>query len=117
MVTANIVGTARKNENSAAAFLVKPWVIPPMMDAAERLVPGNIAIHCQKPIITAILVEICFSSSILGDLNHESENNKTTPPTIKTIEMTISLPKIFSISSSSNLPKNNAGTTADANFK
>src|SRR5690606_37156885 len=39
-VTASIVGTAKKKENSAAAFLLKPCVIPPIIDAAERDVPG-----------------------------------------------------------------------------
>jgi hypothetical protein len=37
-----------KKENSAAAFLLKPSVIPPIMEAAERDVPGIIARHCQN---------------------------------------------------------------------
>ena len=35
-MAANMVGTARKNENSAALFLDKPWESPPIMVAAER---------------------------------------------------------------------------------
>ena len=61
VVTANIVGTAKKNENSAAAFLLSFCCIPPMMDAALLLVPGIMAKHCQKPIIMADLNEISFS--------------------------------------------------------
>ncbi len=38
---ASIVGTAKKNENSAAALLVSFKLIPPMIVAALRLSPGN----------------------------------------------------------------------------
>ena len=42
-VAPNMVGTAKKNENSAACFLPNPCVNPPIMVAAERLTPGTIA--------------------------------------------------------------------------
>ena len=42
---ANIVGTARKNENSAAFLRVKCCDIPPTIVAIERDTPGIIAIH------------------------------------------------------------------------
>ena len=41
----NIVGIARKKENSVAAFLESPANSPPTMVAPERDVPGIIAIH------------------------------------------------------------------------
>ena len=41
----NIVGMARKKENSAAADLDKPSKSPPIIVAAERDVPGTIARH------------------------------------------------------------------------
>ena len=44
-VAANMVGTARKKENSAAAFRVSFCVNPPMIVAADRDTPGTMAIH------------------------------------------------------------------------
>lgn len=88
-VTASMVGTARKKENSAAAFLESPCVIPQIIEAALLLVPGIIARHCQNPIITAVLMLICFSSVIFGLLNQESANNKITPPKTNTAEIAI----------------------------
>ena len=45
----NIVGTARKKLNSAAVRRSIPISIAPMMVAPERLTPGTIAIHWNKP--------------------------------------------------------------------
>ena len=44
-VAPNIVGTARKNENSAAALRVSFCDMPPTMVAMERDTPGIMAIH------------------------------------------------------------------------
>ena len=59
-----------------------------MIDAAEREVPGIIAKHCQKPIITAFLIDTSFSSAIMELANHLSTNNKIIPPKINTEEIT-----------------------------
>jgi len=39
---------------------------PGMMEAANLLVPGIIAKHCHRPIMTAFLIEISFSCNIVG---------------------------------------------------
>ena len=44
-VAPSMVGTAKKNENSAAAFLFKPCVNPPITVAADLETPGIIAMH------------------------------------------------------------------------
>ena len=44
-VAASIVGTAKKNENSAADFLFSFCCIPPIMVAADLETPGIMAIH------------------------------------------------------------------------
>ena len=44
-VAPNMVGTAKKKENSAAALRVSPCDIPPTMVAIERDTPGIIEIH------------------------------------------------------------------------
>ena len=59
-----------------------------MIDAAEREVPGIIAKHCQKPMITAFLIDTSFSSVMVELTNHLSTNNKIIPPKIKTQEIT-----------------------------
>ena len=86
------------------------------MDAAERLVPGIIAKHCQKPIATALRMVTSFSENTTGLVNHLSTNNNTTPPMISITAIGRGLPKMASILSSNNLPKINAGRTAQASF-
>ena len=49
-VAANMVGTARKKENSAAFFRVSFCAIPPTIVAMERDTPGIIEIHWNNPI-------------------------------------------------------------------
>jgi hypothetical protein len=56
-----MVGTAKKNENSAAALLVSFCCIPPIIEAALRLIPGIIATHCHIPIINAFAKETSLS--------------------------------------------------------
>jgi hypothetical protein len=63
-----MVGTAKKNENSAAIERDNFCCIPPMILAAALLVPGIIAKHCQKPIINAFLMVMASSVSISGFL-------------------------------------------------
>ena len=112
-----MVGTAKKNENSAAAFLVRFCCIPPIIEAALLLVPGIIARHCQKPIVNAFLKVISFSSSIVCLVKIWSIKSKMTPPKIKTTAMGIGFSNTVSILSSNNFPKTKAGKTATANFK
>ena len=61
-----MVGTARKKENSAAAWRVNPCCIPPMIEAADLLVPGIIAKHCQKPMVMAFFMVMSSSRSTVG---------------------------------------------------
>ena len=57
-VAPNIVGIARKKENSAAAPLEHPRSIAPIIVAADLDVPGIIAKHCTSPIKRAVLYVI-----------------------------------------------------------
>ena len=111
-----MVGTAKKNENSAAAWRDKPCCMPPIIEAAERLVPGIIAKHCQKPMATALRMLTSFSEKTVGLVNHLSTNNNTIPPIISITAIGRGLPKTASILSSNNLPNTKAGITAQANF-
>ena len=52
---ANIVGTAKRKENSMAVFLSSPVIKPPMIEAADLDTPGIIDTDCAKPIIKAFL--------------------------------------------------------------
>ena len=78
---ASIVGTARKNENSAAALRVNFWLIPVMMVAALLLRPGNIMDNTwPQPIIKAVLLLTFSSESIVGFLKTLSINKSIIPP-------------------------------------
>ena len=50
----NMMGMARKNVNSAAAVLLQPHNMPPMMVAPEREVPGMMASTWKQPIFRAV---------------------------------------------------------------
>src|SRR5574344_1285887 len=78
-VAAAIVGTARKNENSAAERRVNFCAIPPTIVVIEREVPGIRDKHCQRPILNArLLVILLFSNPLL---KRRSQNNINMPPT------------------------------------
>ena len=49
-----MVGTAKKKENSAAVLRSTPIIRPPIIVAPERLTPGNIAVHCTRPMDKAV---------------------------------------------------------------
>ena len=51
----NMVGIAKKKENSVAALRDNPENIPPTMVAPDRDVPGIIATHCAQPTRKACL--------------------------------------------------------------
>ena len=48
---ANIIGIAKKNENSVAVFRSSPDIRPPMIVDADLDTPGIKAKHCAKPTI------------------------------------------------------------------
>ena len=54
-VAPSMVGMARKKENSAAAGLLKPRIMAPMMVAADLDVPGTMARHWKRPIIMIVV--------------------------------------------------------------
>ena len=74
-----IVGTARKNENSAARLRVSPFAMPPTMVAIERLVPGMTDRHWNRPMLKALFSFTLFSSLPL--LKILSQKSMNTPPT------------------------------------
>ena len=50
---ANIIGIAKKNENSVAVFRSSPDIKPPMIVDADLDTPGINAKHCANPTIKA----------------------------------------------------------------
>ncbi len=52
----------RRNENSAASFLFRPKRIAATMVIIEREVPGHMAMHCAKPMRSAI----CHVTDVMG---------------------------------------------------
>src|SRR5712672_1035828 len=65
-VAANMVGIARKKENSVAAGRDKPRSKPPMMVAPEREVPGIMDKACAKPIQVASAGRISSTAGTCG---------------------------------------------------
>ena len=63
-VAASMVGTAKKKENSAARLRVSFCCIPPIIEAALRLMPGISARHCHRPMKKDCLRVICFSEPV-----------------------------------------------------
>ena len=112
-----MVGTARKNENSAAALLVSFCCIPPMIDAALRLTPGTIARHCHIPIINAFVNETCRSDCMRGRVNNLSTKSKTMPPAKRAMATVVVLSNNASIFLENKKPRIKAGITPAINFK
>src|SRR5258708_9043398 len=108
-----MVGTARKKENSAAAFRLSDWLMPPMMVDALRLRPGKRMDNTWKqPIRKATPLDICLSSSIVGLRKNRPMKRKRTPPTIITVAMKYRLPSAWSIIFFRTTPTIRAGITA-----
>jgi hypothetical protein len=89
IAAAHNVGRARRKENSAAATAFRPSSIPARMVTMAREVPGHIARHCAKPMISAIRSET--SSIVLRPmrLGRRARSHEytiiTTPPTANAI--------------------------------
>ena len=114
-VAANIVGTARKNENSAAALRVSFWAIPPTIVAIERDTPGIMDIHWNIPIQNArFSVSSVFSLHLLNILSQKSMN---IPPRISVTATTSTLSSIASIASLKSRPSTAAGMKATNSFQ
>ena len=60
----NMMGIARKKVNSAAAVLLQPHSMPPMMVAPEREVPGTMASTWKQPIFSAVFQSMSSTSAI-----------------------------------------------------
>gem|GEM_PF-5833030 len=86
IVAPAIVGTARKNENSAAFLRVSLFAMPPTMVDIERLIPGMTERHWNKPMERARLGVTSFSSLPL--LNILSQNNIKIPPSTSVMATT-----------------------------
>ena len=61
-VAANIIGIAKKKENSAAAFLERPEQTPPIMVAPALDTPGTRDNICASPTISADFFVISYAS-------------------------------------------------------
>ena len=110
-----MVGTAKKNENSAAALRVNPCDIPPTIVAIERDTPGIMEIHWNKPTIKArFSVKGVDSLPLLNILSQKSIN---TPPITSITATTTTLSSIASIASLKSNPKTAAGMNATNNFQ
>ena len=109
-----MVGTARKNENSAAAVLESFWDIPPTILAPLLETPGIIAKHWKKPIFNAVEYEISvFSESP----NQSSTFKRIKPPITSETATVIGFSNNPSIQSLNNNPKTTAGRKATSNLK
>jgi hypothetical protein len=114
-VAANIVGTARKNENSAAFLRVSFCAIPPTMVAIERETPGIIEMHWNIPIQNArFSVSAVFSSPLLNIL---SQNSMNMPPSMSVTATTVTLSSMASIMSLNSSPSTAAGMNATNSFQ
>lgn len=114
-VAANMVGTARKKENSAAFFRVSFCAIPPTIVAMERDTPGIIEIHWNNPIKKALFsVKTVFSLPLPKIL---SQNSINIPPAINMTATTVTLSSIASIMSLKRSPNTAAGIKATNSFQ
>ena len=114
-VAANIVGTARKKENSAAALRVIFCAIPPTIVAMERDTPGIIAIHWNRPILKAFFSVRTVSSLFFENIL--SQNSMNTPPITSITATTVTLSSISSTLSLNRNPSTAAGTNATSSFQ
>ena len=73
-----MVGMARKNENSAAAFLSTPSSRPPTIVAPLRDTPGMIDRHCHRPMPSAVFHDSFMESSVRSRCSRVSTPSLTT---------------------------------------
>ncbi len=107
-----MVGIAKKNENSVAAFRDNPANIPPTIVAPERDVPGIIATHCTNPTIKACLKVMAVASVVLCSNCLDSTQNIIKPPIINAIATTNGLKRTCLIKSTARTPITTAGIKA-----
>ena len=110
-----MVGTARKNENSAAALRVSFWAMPPTMVAMERETPGIIEMHWKRPTMNARRSVILVLSLPLP--NSLSQKSMNTPPTTSMMATTMTLSSMASIMSLNKSPSTAAGMKATRSFQ
>ena len=114
-VAPNMVGTAKKKENSAAFLRVIFCAIPPTMVAIERDTPGIMEMHWKRPIIKARFSVSTVSSLPL--LKILSQNNMNTPPTTSMMATTSTRSSMASMKSLQSKPNTTAGMKAISSFQ
>ena len=72
-----MMGMARKNVNSAAAVLLQPHSMPPMMVAPEREVPGMMASTWKQPIFRAVFQSMP-STSVMRKMLRSAASSRST---------------------------------------
>ena len=114
VVAPSMVGTARTNENSAAAPRDNPSNIAPMIVAAEREVPGKSARHWKQPMAKANGHASACRLVTRGSALRRSSTTNATPPTKSAMATGRGLSRCASMRSSKAKPKTAEGTNAIA---
>jgi hypothetical protein len=112
VVAASMVGMARKNENSAAALRSTPIISAPMMVAPERETPGTMAMHCMKPMASAVLARMPSVLVMVGAGLMRSMTRMAMPPTMRAMATTLGLNKAVLMMSCAKKPMAMAGKNA-----
>lgn len=108
---ANMVGIAKKKENSVATVLEAPKSTPPIIVAPDLEVPGMNDKHCISPMKKAVLMDRWSIDEVTGSLFFFSMMMIIIPP-MKSARATIhGLNNFFSMTLPNNTPKNMAGKT------
>ncbi len=106
-----IVGTARKNENSAAVLRPTPIASAPMIVAPERLTPGIIDTHCARPTPITFLSGRSATPTSAPGLEVFSIARIAMPPAISAQPTIAGVPSITSIWSLKIFPSTAEGST------
>ena len=111
------IGTAAKNENSAAAFRESPTTIPPIIADAERDIPGQSAKHCTHP-ITMLFFHVSVSASCSPEnLPNRSTRRISTAPTASAIATEVELKRCSLICFPNAAPSTSAGPVTSPSLK
>ena len=111
-VARNMVGMARKKENSVAALRDNPVNRPPMMVAPEREVPGMSENTWATPSLSASRQSMSSTSVMRGSRCRRSTRKMTRPPTMSASATTTGLNRCALISPCSSRPHRAEGSTA-----